>query len=335
MPQLLTHIRDILRNRNLVAYGDTLIVGVSGGPDSMALLNLLARMRTTLGLKLIAAHVNHGLRRTAGRDERCVRQACVGLQIPCHVKKLSLGRRRSRGSVEEIARNKRLQFFSASAKKLRADAVALAHTKDDLAETVLMRILRGTGLQGLQGMPLSKNINGMKIIRPLLGISKHELLNYLQKEKIAFQVDESNSEQKFFRNKIRLELLPLLERKYNADIREVLTNLSKTAAVDYEYLSQAARQEFKRSFKILGPNSLSAPLARMGKLHPALRRGVIRLAVQKIRGDSTALALRHMEEIEDLIQNRPNGSAVSLPDGLCARKKEGRLHLVPRSRPRR
>lgn len=315
-----------VKKYRLVTPGDRVLIGVSGGADSIALLHLFYKHRLTLGCRLQAVHFDHHLRKTSGRDARFVQKFCETLSIPCAIVDLDLTKKIKRGgSIEEIAREERLEVFSNLAKKFRTNAVALGHHSDDLAETVLMRVLRGTGLQGLAAILPKRKINGLIFIRPLLTSDRKEIMHYLRKHGLAFCKDETNEKTFFFRNKVRLKLLPLLKKKYQVNIKQALGNLSTTAADDYDFLKQETLKHFPVLKKKGGDLQLS--LTKIQKVHPSLARMAARLALASVKGDTRTISLAHLLEIEDLLLNRPVGAKVSLPGGRSVHKEKNALRF--------
>jgi tRNA(Ile)-lysidine synthase len=314
---LADRVRSTIRSRRLLKKGTTVVVGVSGGPDSVALLHILWSLRYELGIKLIAAHFNHRLRRAADGDQKFVERLAVKLNIP-FVSGRSKTRQRQ-GSLEDWARRERFEFFAAVVRKHRAQSVALAHTQNDLAETVLMRLLRGTGLLGLRGILPERRINGVCFIRPLLDLSKDDLLDYLKANRLSYRNDHTNLKTDFFRNKIRLKLLPLLKDDYNANIRRVLADVADSVSLDYEFL----REEAERIWGSIGRRrggAVRLDRKKLGDVHPALRRMVLRSAFERTKGDLKRLTLDHIRDIEDLSDHRPDGAVVDLPGGISVFK---------------
>jgi len=319
-------IQAYVRRHKLIAPGQRIVVGVSGGADSVALLHLLAEEQPELGIKILVAHVNHHLRKSADRDQRFVERLCARHRWPCHILHLKWGKRSTASSLEERARTKRLQALIRLAVQKHAAAIALAHHQDDLAETVLMRILRGTGLKGLPSMLPKRTMNGMTVIRPLLETPKIHIDTYIRTNKLAFRVDPSNRQRRFLRNRIRRDLLPLLEN-YNPNIRWALANLGRQAAADYDLLQQAGQGQLERLARFpKDPKSLSIDMNGLLRLPLGLQRMVLRLALENVQGDTRRLTFKHILEIEDLLRNRPIGSIVNLPKGLCLKK--GNKHLL-------
>ena len=312
--------------------GDTVIVAVSGGPDSVFLLHILDRLRYDLGIHIRVVHLNHQLRRAANSDQRFVHTLAKKLQLPFTTASVRIRKTKRKTSLEEIAREARFRFLMRTAQKYKADAIALGHTKDDLAETVLMRILRGTGLMGMRGILPKREIGGHIFLRPLLGITKQEILNFLAKENIRYRLDSTNTQTDFFRNKIRLRLLPVLEREYNNDIRHVLANLSQTISSDYDYLKKQGEQSARELFRSSkNKKQIQVALASLLKLPVALQRILIRLAIEKLAGNTRRMTFAHIQEIEELAANRPSGSRVHLPNRITVLKENRRLCFAVRT----
>lgn len=316
-----------VKRQNLIQPADKILVGVSGGADSMALLWLLNELKTTLGFQIHVGHINHHLRKTANIDHAFVEKFCRSHNLQCTCASLNLKKKiKQGGSIEEIARIERFKSLIQIAKKTHADKIALAHHNDDLAETVLLRILRGTGLQGLQAILPKRTIDGTVFIRPLLDISRVDIENYLKKNKVKFRTDPTNKQTHFFRNKIRLKLLPLLENEYQKNIKQLLACLALTSRDDYAYLKEESLKIFPIVVKKNGPK-LKITLAKFKNLHAALKRMILRLAIEHLKGNTRTLSLTHILELEDLIMHRPVGAIVHLPNGLCATKTETALLL--------
>ncbi|MFA4888665.1 MAG: tRNA lysidine(34) synthetase TilS [Candidatus Omnitrophota bacterium] len=315
--------RKTIKDYQLIKKGDNLVVGVSGGPDSVALLYLLDALRKEFSLKLHIAHLDHGLRPSSRRDREFVERLAAKLNIPFSSARVNIGAIAKKGSLEEIARNARLGFFFRVAKEQKARKIALGHNLDDQAETVLMRILRGTGLYGLGAMLPKKEIAGFQLIRPLLEIRRKEISAFLRKNKIRPLFDETNAQDIYFRNKIRNKLMPLLEKQYNSNIKGVLANLAQSAGADYDYLEQIARSQ-------AGKNKDKLALIKLSKLHPAIQRLLIRGAIAGIRGDTRRITFTHLKEIEGLIFERPVNSVVDLPGGISVRKTKKILSFYRR-----
>jgi tRNA(Ile)-lysidine synthase len=311
-------VKDTVRKYGLLNKNDRVVVGVSGGPDSVALLYILAGLKKELGLKLHVAHLDHSLRPDSAKDAAFVKNLARKLGLPLTKAKIQRRKLTGRGSPEENARNARFDFFFRIARGIKADKIALGHNLDDQAETVLMRILRGAGLSGLAGILPKRQICGFWIIRPLIEVRRKEIEAYLRHRRIWPRIDSSNKEDIYLRNRIRNKLLPLLEKEYNSNIREVLSNTGESVGYDYDYLNRKAASLAARSGRRID-------LVKLLRLHPSLRRLLLRLSIARLKGDTRRITFRHIREIEDLIVSRPLNSVVDLPKGISVVKKKKAL----------
>ncbi|MFH1889071.1 MAG: tRNA lysidine(34) synthetase TilS [Candidatus Omnitrophota bacterium] len=322
---ILDKVKNTIRRFSLLAKGDRVLIGVSGGPDSLALLYLLNKLKKELKIILHVAHLDHMLREDSSKDADFVEKLATKLKIAVTLGRINIKELSRKGSLEEIARNARLGFLFKVARDIKADKIALGHNLDDQAETVLMRIIRGSGLYGLSGILPKRNIAGYEIIRPLIEIKRREIEAYLKKKKVRPRIDASNSEDVYFRNKVRNRLLPLLEKEYNKNIKEVLSNMAESTGYDYAYLIDAANRAIKGS-------SGRINLKMLIRLHPAIRRLVLRLGIAVVKGDTRRITFQHIKELEDLAFNRPVNSIVDLPKGISVTKKKDQISFYRKPR---
>jgi len=298
---------------SLLKRKDKVLLGISGGPDSVCMLHLFKKIEKDLRLDLICLHFNHSLRKSADKEEEFVKDLCSDLSVKCVTFKKDVNKFAKGDSLEQTARLLRLDFFLNSARRLKAKKIAIAHNKDDVAETVMMRIIRGTALKGLRAIQPSSKYRSLNIVRPLLDIRKKDILSWLEVNKFVFKVDESNLDDRFFRNKIRHNLLPLLEKEYNPNITGTLASLARLSALDYDFLHKFSVKEFSRIKKVRR-DCIKLDLAKLTQMHAAVALNVIRLAIEEVKGDLRRLEFRHLEEILDLMKSRPDGSIVDLPN---------------------
>ena len=315
---IIEKVRNTIDKYGLIKNGDRIIVGVSGGPDSVALIYILNALKKALGVKLCIAHLDHGLRVNSKGDARFVKELAEKLSIPFYCKRIDIKKLPGKLSIEEKARNARLKFLLDSASRFNVNRIAIAHNFDDQAETVLMRIIRGTGLQGLSGMLPIRRMGNVHVIRPLLMVKRKEIENFLKRKRIRFCIDESNLSKIYFRNKIRHSLLPYLEKGYNKNIKEVLFNLGLNAGSDYDYLKYSAQ-------RFLKGNRTRLNLKSLYRLHPSVLRFRLREAITALQGDTRRITFKHIQELEDLIFSRPQQSIVDLPKRLSVKKNKKTL----------
>ena len=303
-----------------VEAGSRLIVAVSGGPDSLALLHALWRIGKDRDLRLHGAHLDHGLRGSSSdADAAFVARTFEGLGIPYTVERadVSAMRRRERLSPEDAARRLRHGLFARVADQQGAEAVALGHTLDDQAETVLLHLVRGTGLNGLRGMAHASemDVSGRKLrlLRPLLRVTRRDTAEYCRGIGVEPRLDESNLSTGPTRNRIRLELLPLME-KMNPAVKESLVRLSRSVALDLAFLEGEVDSALESTISTRD-GIVSIDRKRLLGFHPSVRNHLIRRAVLLAKNDLTNLRQSHVQEMVRLMSG-PAGTALDLPGGL-------------------
>ncbi len=301
---------------SLFASGDRVLAAVSGGPDSLCLLHVLWTEREARGLgSMAAAHLDHGLRGgESAAEAEWVAGWCRERGIACHVGRADAGALTKPGkSVQEAAREARYEFLAQTAAAIGANKIATGHTQDDQVETVLANVLRGTGLDGLRGMPEQRG----QIVRPLLDVTRAEVEAYNAAQGLSPRQDPSNlSAQHYTRNRIRLELLPELRAHYSAGVDAALLRLSAIAARDSDYLAEQAAAALADITRAEDAGRLELDRAALGKLHPALMRYVLRQAIEKVRGTVEGVTHEHLETICRAVLDG-TGFTLTLPAPLC------------------
>lgn len=324
MGDLRQHVREMITRNQLLHRGDRVLVAVSGGPDSVALLHVLVGLKDVLGLVLSVVHLDHRLRADSAGDAAFVEGLGRQLKVPVvTVSRDVRAETASRGwSLEDGARRIRYDVFEEVARRQTADRVALAHTADDQAETVLMRLLRGAGLTGLMGIPIRRPlVNGdAEVVRPLLEVWRREILAYLAEHQLAFRDDETNRDLRFVRNRVRSQLLPLLERDYNPQIKALLRQLAEQCRTDEGFLQEVAQRMWRRVVHVR-EGALDIHLKGFCRQSPAVQRQLVRLAIHQLQGDLERFEFRHWREIVRLFADRPVGTILDLPGELQLERK--------------
>ena len=313
-----------IREHKLFTPGDTIIVAISGGADSTALLDLLANL-PEFSPRLVAAHLNHCLRGAeSDADEEFVRSLATQYDIPMESRRIDVkDMAQKQGlNLEDAGCRARLSFLNEVRTRRQAAAIALAHHGDDQAETVLMRLLRGSGMTGLAGMSCQ---NGHGIIRPLLNISRAEIEEHLKLRGLGYREDASNQDTTFLRNRIRHELLPLL-KQYNPAIRDRLTATAALLADENELLNQLTEKIVARVCRFDG-NTAVCDIRILQEEPLPLRRRLFRQVLGKLVGSLDHFSNRHISALEHLINSpRPNAT-LNLPQGVVALREYDTLKL--------
>ncbi len=306
-----------IRNYKLIQPGSRILAACSGGPDSLALVHILNRLKTEYSFCLGVAHVNHMLRQEAAAEADFVADFAAGLGLKCWVTAIDVpaySKANKISSQEEAARLIRYQFLRSTAAAWGGARIATGHHRDDQVETVLLNFLRGTGSGGLRGMqPLHRDV-----MRPLLSISRKEIEAYCEEHGLLPRYDSSNLSTDYRRNRIRLELLPALEKNYNPAIREAIWRMADLAGDEYEYIrGQAAK--LWGSVATIG-SGITIVSRELAAIPTALQRELIRQVIEKKRGELTGISFVHVEKLLIMALNGTVGSVLTLPKGLIARK---------------
>ncbi|MBO2945960.1 tRNA lysidine(34) synthetase TilS [Paenibacillus sp. F411] len=319
LQQLSEEIEQLASENGLWSRGDTVVAAVSGGPDSMALLLTLHHISTVLTpLKLVCAHVHHGFRQESDQEAQLVEALCARLAIPFEMAVVDVPAyiRESGRNAQDAARSKRYAFLFEIAGKYRARSIALAHHGDDQAETVLMRLLRGSGPSGLSGMKLIRLQDGIQLIRPFLRRSKADLVAICRQSGVDYAVDDSNEQTKYRRNAVRLQVLPFLE-EYNPRISSSLVQTAEIIGSEDDYMESAAQEAYTALVQkgAYGP-AMSAP--SFLALHVALQRRLIKLILNYLSPDREISDFTKIELIRRRIaQDISNSWSLDLGEGIC------------------
>jgi len=317
-------IRKTVEKYNMLNLHDRVLIGVSGGPDSVILLLALNQLKNDYKLTLKVAHVDHLIRgEDSHQDMEFVKSLCNDLGIDFCFREVDIKKivEVKKDSIEKIARVARYDFFKEIAINENFTKIAVGHNSDDQAETILMRIIRGTGLLGLKGIPAVRNISpdlDILLIRPLIEVSSSDIREYLDKENISYRKDYTNQEQIFLRNKVRHHLLPILE-EYNPNIKQLLLNMSYSLLGIQDYVNKEGRRRY-RSTAVLKGDDIIIDLRRFSRFHTAIKREIFRNTIRQLKGNLKKITYQHWREFQVLVDERPIGSVVDFPFGVKAKK---------------
>jgi tRNA(Ile)-lysidine synthase len=332
LPQSLTQY---VADTATLTPGKTVVVGVSGGADSLCLLHALAQLQGQLGLSLHAAHLNHRLRGAeSDDDEAYVRQVAADWDVPVTVSTFEVAAlaAQQRIGVEEAARQARYRFLGQVATQRGAEKVAVGHNADDQAETVLMHILRGSGLTGLQGMlpaaPYPLPTFALTLIRPLLGIPRSAIDTYCRDQGLRPRVDRSNLDPALFRNRLRHQVLPALEQ-VSPGIGGRLCQLAELAAADLVVLERVVDETWKETVRHESDELIAVDLHAWRSLPLGLRRSTLRRSIAHLRGSLLGLSFPHIENARSVAERGGTGARATLPGNLELIVSYDRLIVAP------
>ncbi len=310
MPPLVAAVDRALVAAGLPARGETLVVALSGGADSVALTAVLAALRRRRGFALVAAHLDHGLRPGSFDDAAFCLELCaaLGVTLRAGTARVRERARREKGGLEQAARRERYSFLRRVQEDEGAAAIAVAHTQDDQAETLLLRLLRGSGSSGLAAMRPRSG----ELLRPLLAVSRREVLAYLAERGLGWREDPSNRELGFARNRVRHELLPYLEARFNPRVREALARTAHLAADEAAFVGAAAARALAEAATRDG-DALVLDRGVLARAPIAVARVALRLALAQAGGLS-GVDEGHVERLLRLATARaPSGRRLDLP----------------------
>ncbi len=327
MGPLLDKIRKTLNSHNMVASGDKVLVALSGGSDSVALLGLLRELSEELGIELFAAHLNHLARgEDSYRDAQFAKEICEQWNIKSYFAEIDVKKEKAnlKSSFQETARNLRYEFLKNTLKKINGNKIALGHTTDDQAETVLMNFTRGAGLKGISGMPPVRG----EVIRPLIECRKEELLSYLKESSIKFCHDSTNDSKVYLRNRVRAEFIPYLEDNYNPNIVDRLGKMSQLIRDDIDLLDDLTQEYFdKLSFNNIFGEQISLKLNNLNLTKPGLKKRLLLAAIEYIKGDLRRIESGHIIRLDDFCKKGVPGKTLQIPSLIEAVISKGSLIL--------
>lgn len=314
----------VIREHNLINENENIVIGVSGGPDSMALLYVLLQIRDIIPFNIHVAHVNHGVRgEDARKDQLFVENTANKLNLPFHTIDVNMIQHgKDKGiSAEEAGRELRYGFFREILQNEGGGKIAVAHNLNDQAETLLMRFMRGTGIDGLKGMDF---IYG-DIIRPILGIDRKEIEDFIEINNIGTVLDKTNLEPIYTRNKVRLELIPYIQENFNPNILNTLWRMSRISALDSDFLEDYSQKILNKLVKNHDKNSIILNGESFLQIHKSIQQRIIRNAILEINGSLQGISEAQTAAVLNLFLLLETGKEVHISNNLIAKVSYGDL----------
>lgn len=290
-----------IKKYNLINNGDKIIIGVSGGPDSICLLNILNALKNKLNIEIAVAHINHMIRTEADEETEYVKKFCEKINVPCFIKKvnvLELAKQTKRGT-EEAGRDERYKFFEEILNKTNSNKIATAHNSNDRAETVILNIVRGSGIAGLKGIEANRE---NKYIRPLIETSREKIEKYCIENNLEPKYDKSNNENIYSRNKVRNELIPYIKKEFNQNIIQTINRLSELATEENEYLEKLTKDAYN-SIKMEETENIILNLKQFNKLELVIKRRLILYTIKETLHTTNGIEKINIDDIIKLCEN--------------------------------
>ena len=314
----------------LIESGDRIVIGVSGGPDSMCLLNILKDImedkNINLSFNICVAHINHKIRKEADEETRYVKEYCEKNNIPIYIKEAEVIKiaEEEKIGLEEAGRNVRYNFFEEVLKKTNSNKIAIAHNLNDRAETVLMNLIRGSGPLGLKGIEAKRN----KYIRPLIQINRKQIEEYCEKEKLDPKFDKSNKDNTYTRNKIRNQLIPYLQREFNPNIIEAITKLSEIIEDEQNYLEKIVNNIYTNLLVEECEKEIILNLKEFNKQDVVIKRKLILYTINKLLKTTKNIEKIHIEDIIKLCNNNIGNKYLTPNKNIKVFIKKGKLSFI-------
>ena len=300
---MIEKVIETIKKYNLIEDGDKIILAVSGGPDSISMLDILYKIQQNekINFKIVVAHVNHMIREEAMEDAIYVKNFCKKRNIEFYLKSIDVKKIANNNKIgtEEAGRKERYKFFDELAKKINANKIAIAHNKNDNVETVFMHILRGTGINGLKGIEPKRGM----YIRPLIECERKEIEEYCEENNLEPRIDKTNFENIYTRNKIRNVVIPYVQKEFNQNIIQTIDRLSKLVIEEEEYMDKQVKKVFNDLLLFEGEKEIQIDLKKFNNLEKVIKSRLILYTITRIFGSSEGIEKIHIEDIIKLCSN--------------------------------
>ena len=316
-----------IKENNLINEGDKIVIGVSGGSDSITLLYLLNKYKEKFKIKLYVCHINHKIREDSTIDEQYVENMCEKMNVPFYKKRVQVEQiaKENKMGTEEAGRIIRYEFFREIAKKENANKIAIAHNMNDNAETMLLNLIRGTGLSGLEGITPKEN----NIIRPLINSKKTDINNFCKENNIEYKIDSTNKQNIYRRNIIRNEVIPKLE-EINPSIVETLSRTSKIIKQNNTFIKETTKSEYKKIAHIFSNEEkthIEINLKEFNLLNENIKQNVILKAIEEIQGNTKNVEKTNIDEVIQIAKRNVGGKYTIINKNVKAEIKKGKLNI--------
>ena len=311
---------------NLINAGDKIVLGVSGGPDSLFMLDILNKLKPDLQIEIVVAHVNHMIRKEADEEEQFVKDFCKKIGVDFYSKRIEVEQYANNKKIglEEAGRKVRYEFFEEVCNKVNANKIAVAHNKNDKVETIIMHALRGSGISGLQGIQAKTN----KIIRPIIEVERQNIEEYCKQNNLEARIDKSNFDNTYTRNKIRNVVIPYIKEEFNPNIIETMIRLSEVIAEENAFLNKLVQEEYQKILLEEKVDQILLDLKKFNELDNILKKRIILYTVSNLRGGSQGIEKIHIEDIIKLCKNNIGNKFLIPNKGLKVLVKDKKIFFI-------
>lgn len=295
-------ILKVIQKYSLIENGDKLVIAVSGGPDSICLLHILNKLKTSkISFEIVVAHVNHNLRKEALEDEQFVKSYCEKNGIEFYAKSIDVQKMANTNKIgtEEAGRIARYQFFNEISEKIGATKIAVAHNKNDKVETILMHTLRGSGMEGLRGIEPKRG----NIIRPLIECERTEIEKYCEKNQLNPRIDKTNFENIYHRNKIRNVVIPYIQREFNPNIIKTIDRLSEIMTLEDKYMEKQTSKAYQEIVLEEKQKEIIIDLKKFNSQETVIKSRIIRYIIKRLFGTTASIEKIHIDDLIKLCGN--------------------------------
>lgn len=297
-------VLETIKKYNLIEEGDKIILGVSGGPDSISMLDILNKIRNEKLIKfdIVVAHINHMIREEAIDDEKYVQQYCEKENIECYTKRIDVQKiaNNNKMGTEEAGRKVRYDFFEEILQKTNSNKIGIAHNKNDKIETIIMHVLRGSGISGLKGI---EPIRDKKYIRPLIECERTEIEEYCEQYKLEPRIDKTNFENEYTRNKIRNIVIPYVKQEFNPNIIETINRLSQVITEENDYIDKIVQEIYNKILIEKTEKQIVLKLKEFNEQEIVIKNRLILLTTKLLMGSSQGIEKIHIKDIIKLCNN--------------------------------
>ena len=320
-------VLETIKKYNLIEAGDKIVLGVSGGPDSISMLDILRQLKKEIGFEIYVAHINHMIREEAIDDEKYVQNYCEKNNIEFYTKRIDVPQIANSKKIgtEEAGIKVRYEFFEEILQKTGSNKIAIAHNKNDKIETIIMHLLRGSGLSGLKGIePIRDN----KYIRPLIECERQEIEKYCEENKLVPRIDKTNFENDCTRNKIRNIVIPYVKEEFNPNIVETMDRLSKVATEESNYIETQAQKIYQKLLIEKTEKQITLKLKEFNEQEKVIKNRIVLLAVKELMGSTQGIEQIHIQDIIKLCNNNIGNKFLTPNKNVKILLKDKKIYII-------